>query len=71
MVDLTRYKDDSSCAELVEEIERLRVAGGQLAEVARLVAAEQEPLHPDCVKCEHFDQVKAQAALKLWRSVHE
>jgi len=71
MVDLTRYQNDSTCAELVKEIEQLRAAGAQLAEVARLVAAEQEPIHPDCVRCEHFDQVKAQAALKLWRSVHE
>lgn len=71
MLDLSRFEGDSAVAELVEEIKDLRRAGARLSEVAQIVAAEHEPLHPDCVKCEQFDQVKAREALAAWRAVHE
>ena len=69
MLDLSRYEGDQSYAELVEEIKKLRAAGAKLAEAAEMIAAESEPLNPDCLKCEHIDQVKARKALEAWRQV--
>jgi DNA-binding transcriptional MerR regulator len=69
MVDLSRYEDDQRYAELVAEIKKLRSAGAKLAEAAEMIAAESEPLNPECLKCEHIDQVKARKALEQWRKL--
>ncbi|MFP4301976.1 MAG: hypothetical protein ACOC47_06280 [Alkalispirochaetaceae bacterium] len=69
MVDLSRYEDDQRYAELVAEIKKLRSAGAKLAEAAKMIAAESEPLNPECLKCEQIDQVKARKALEQWREL--
>ena len=69
MLDLSRYEGDPKNQELVEEIKKLRAAGTKLAEAAEMIAAESEPLNPECLKCEHIDQVKARKALEQWRAL--
>ena len=69
MLDLTKYEGKDEYAELVKELTRLREAGGKLADVASMVAAERDPLNPDCIKCEHIDQQKAREALTAWRAI--
>lgn len=69
MLDLSRFEGDPNYADLVDEVKKLRSAGAKLAEAAEMVAAESEPLHPDCVKCEHLDQAKARDALAKWRAL--
>jgi DNA-binding transcriptional MerR regulator len=69
MLDLSRFEGNMDCRELVEEIKKLRSAGKLLEEVAEMISADQEPLHPDCVKCEHLDQTKARKALQAWRAL--
>jgi DNA-binding transcriptional MerR regulator len=62
MLDLSRYEGDPKNRELLEEIKKLRSAGAKLAEAAEMIAAEYEPLNPECLKCEHIDQVTARKA---------
>jgi len=68
MLDLSRYLGKPEYAELVEEIEALRSAGSSLAGVCEIVAAEAEPMNPDCVKCEHVARGQAKSALAAWRA---
>lgn len=69
MLDLSRFEGVSECSELVAELKRLREVGARLAEVSEMVAAESEPIDPNCVKCEHIDQKKARDALAAWRAL--
>ena len=69
MIDLSQFEGRQELADLLAEMKQLRSVGKQLAEVASMIAAEREPLHPDCIKCEQIDQQKARAALTAWRAL--
>ena len=69
MLDLSKYSGKPEYAELVEEIKALRAAGSTLADVCEIVAAETEPIHPDCVKCEQVARGEAKTALTAWRNL--
>jgi DNA-binding transcriptional MerR regulator len=69
MLDLSRFEGQKQYEELVAEIKKLRDVGSRLAEVSQMVAAETEPIDPNCVKCEHLDQKKAREALDAWRAL--
>jgi len=69
MIDLTPYEGIKQYADLVDEIRKLRDAGSRLAEVAQMVAADAEPVHPDSVTCEHLDHKKAIMALAAWKAL--
>lgn len=69
MLDLGKYSAKSEYAELVEEVKGLRAVASSLAGVCEIVAAETEPINPDCVKCEHVAQSLAKTALTAWRNL--
>ncbi len=69
MIDVSVYENKPEFAPLLEEIRLLRAAGKELADVCELVSAEAEPVHPDCIPCEHMARSRAKAALKIWKNV--
>ena len=69
MLDLGRFSGKPEYTELVEEIKALRAVGTSLAGVCEIVAAEAEPISPDCVKCEHVARGQAKTALAAWRNL--
>ncbi|MCK4516197.1 MAG: hypothetical protein KAU31_13125 [Spirochaetaceae bacterium] len=69
MLDLGRFSGKPEYAELIEEIKALRAVGSSLASVCEIVAAESEPINPDCVKCEHVARSQAKTALAAWRNL--
>jgi len=69
MLELGRYADKPECAELVEEIKAIRAVASSLAGVCEMVAAEAEPMNPDCIKCEHVARGQAKNALVAWRAL--
>ena len=69
MLDLGKYSGKPEYAELTREIKALRAVGSSLAAVCEIVAAETEPVHPDCVKCEQVAGGQAKTALVAWRNL--
>lgn len=67
MLDLSRF--ESTCPELVGEVKRLREVGARLIEVARMVAAESEPIDRECLQCDHIDRKKAVDAIAEWNAI--
>ena len=69
MLDLGTYAGKPEYAELVEEIKTFRAVASTLAGVCKIVAADAEPMNPDCVKCEHVARSQAKTALAVWRNL--
>lgn len=69
MLDLTKYEGMNECAELVREIKQLREAATQFAEVAELMMADAEPIHPGVVQCGELCRTKARDALEAYRGI--